>query len=136
MYKKKIFSAFFVSYWKRDSKLSRTWSDEFYRSTRCDRCNLLLISVTYPHNQKQYCVAYSISKSHGKGWLCHSCATAEPQRKSKRKKAYSTYEQLDNYLISKLKQLADREKEVWLGKKRSKTGNYTSINQDSYKIIE
>ena len=122
--------------WKRDSRLARTWSDEFFRTTRCDKCRVLLTSVTYAHNKKQYCVAFSMSKSHSTGWLCHSCATLNPPRTSTRKKAYSTYEQLDNYLISKLKQIADREKEVWLGKKKEKNGNYTLINQETYKTIE
>ena len=112
--------------WRRNEALRNAWSDEYFRTTRCDKCRVLLLTVTYTHGQQEYRVAYSTNKTHGTGWLCHSCATKSPDPKSKRERAFSTYEQLDNYLIKRLKQ----EKELWLGKKKEKTGNYTSINEN------
>ena len=110
---------------RNNQLLFRTWDDTFFRTTRCDKCRMLLIDVTYTHNKEEYRVAWSTSKSHSKGWLCHSCATAKPNsRHSAREKAFATYEQLDNYLISRIK----KEKELWFGKKKDKTYNYHSVN--------
>ena len=120
--------------WKKSQVLFRSWSDEYHRTARCDKCRVLLLTSSYTHNGQEYRVAFSTNRSHGTGWLCHSCATRKPDKRSHRQKAFSTYEQLDNYLISKLKQLADREKEVWLGKKKEKNGHYTLINQESPNI--
>ena len=112
--------------WKRNSDLVKAWSDKYYRTTRCDKCRVLLLTVTYTHAQQEYRGAFSTNKSHGTGWLCHKCATKLPVSKSTRESAFATYEQLDNYLIKRLKQ----EKDLWLGKKKDKTGNYTNINEN------
>ena len=110
---------------KNNQLLFRAWDDTFYRTTKCDKCRVLLITSTYTHNTQEFRVAWSTSKSHSKGWLCHVCATKKPtSRHSAREKAFSTYEQLDNYLISRIKQ----EKELWFGKKKDKTCKYHSVN--------
>tara|TARA_B100000029_G_scaffold382351_1_gene377597 strand:+ start:215 stop:580 length:366 start_codon:yes stop_codon:yes gene_type:complete len=112
--------------WKKNQLLFKSWSDEYYRTAKCDKCRVLLLTSTYKHNGQEYRVAFSTNKSHGTGWLCHSCATRKPNAKtSRREKAFATYEQLDNYLIYRIK----KEKELWFGKKSKKTGNYTSINE-------
>ena len=85
--------------WRRNEALRNAWSDEYFRTTRCDKCRVLLLTVTYTHGQQEYRVAYSTNKTHGTGWLCHSCATKSPDSKSRRERAYATYEQLDTYLI-------------------------------------
>jgi len=85
------------------------------------------MDATYTHDSQEFRIAWSTSKSHGRGWLCHVCATKTPTSKnSARERAFSTYEQLDNYLIERLK----HEKEIWFGKKTRKSGNYTSINEN------
>ena len=111
---------------KNSRLLFKTWDDSFYRTTRCDKCRVFLTATSYTHDTQEYCVAWSTSSSHSKGWLCHCCATKPPTPKSKRERAFTTYEQLDNYLIYRIK----KEKELWFGKKKDKTGNYTSVNDD------
>ncbi len=112
--------------WKRDSDLIRSWSDQFWLTSKCDKCRITLIQSPYTHNTQEYRVAWSSSKSHGSGWLCHQCATKSPAPKSNRQKAFSTYEQLDNYL----RYMINKEKELWFGKKVEKNGNYHSIGEN------
>ena len=112
--------------WKKNSSLARSWSDEYFRTSKCDKCRVLLLTATYTHAQQEYRIAYSTNRSHGTGWLCHKCATRQPAPKSRRDRAFATYEQLDNYLIERLK----HEKDIWLGKKKDKTAIYTNINEN------